>query len=243
MRASSAPSDCASALAANAAAAAIAATRMVETCRRAIAFPPTTWSAIESGRGPGSCLRAGGRYSGFTNFNVKRSDSPIARYLARSRSPSARSGGSVQTPSGMVVRVERIVVDRRAAGELEARVLGVLDDAPLGDIAVACARVLGRGIGPAMVDDAEHAARLQRVEHRLERELGEHSADRSRLGTSCARCGTSERDPRSRRARSRARRESRARDRDLVVNGRRARELRAEPLELAALIRKRRFEP
>lgn len=37
---------------------------------------------------------------GFTNLNVIRSDSPMARYFARSLSPSASVGGSVQTPSG-----------------------------------------------------------------------------------------------------------------------------------------------
>jgi len=38
--------------------------------------------------------------AGFTNFSVMRSDSPIATYLARSVSPSARLGGSVHTPLG-----------------------------------------------------------------------------------------------------------------------------------------------
>ncbi len=38
--------------------------------------------------------------AGFTNFSVMRSDSPIARYLSRSTSPSRRFGGSVQTPFG-----------------------------------------------------------------------------------------------------------------------------------------------
>jgi hypothetical protein len=37
---------------------------------------------------------------GLTNFSVMRSDSPIARYLARSFWPSASVGGSVHTPSG-----------------------------------------------------------------------------------------------------------------------------------------------
>lgn len=37
---------------------------------------------------------------GFTNFSVIRSDSPIARYLARSLSPSVSVGGRVHTPSG-----------------------------------------------------------------------------------------------------------------------------------------------
>lgn len=37
---------------------------------------------------------------GFTNLNVIRSDSPMARYFARSWSCSANVGGSVQTPSG-----------------------------------------------------------------------------------------------------------------------------------------------
>lgn len=36
--------------------------------------------------------------AGFTNLSVMRSDSPIARYFARSLSPSRRLGGSVQTP-------------------------------------------------------------------------------------------------------------------------------------------------
>lgn len=38
--------------------------------------------------------------AGFTNFSVMRSDSPIATYLARSVSPSAKLGGNVQTPLG-----------------------------------------------------------------------------------------------------------------------------------------------
>jgi len=38
--------------------------------------------------------------AGFTNLSVIRSDSPIARYFARSVSPSARRGGRVQTPLG-----------------------------------------------------------------------------------------------------------------------------------------------
>src|SRR5882762_3679601 len=37
---------------------------------------------------------------GFTNLSVIRSDSPIARYLSRSFSPSASVGGRVHTPSG-----------------------------------------------------------------------------------------------------------------------------------------------
>lgn len=40
------------------------------------------------------------QFAGFTNFSVMRSDSPIARYLSRSFSPSVRFGGSVQTPLG-----------------------------------------------------------------------------------------------------------------------------------------------
>ncbi len=36
--------------------------------------------------------------AGFTNFSVMRSDSPIARYLSRSVSPSRRFGGRVHTP-------------------------------------------------------------------------------------------------------------------------------------------------
>ncbi len=39
-----------------------------------------------------------GQDAGFTNFSVMRSDSPIARYLALSFSPSVRVGGSVHTP-------------------------------------------------------------------------------------------------------------------------------------------------
>jgi hypothetical protein len=45
-------------------------------------------------------LEAGFYLPGFTNLNVIRSDSPMARYLARSLSPSASVGGSVHTPSG-----------------------------------------------------------------------------------------------------------------------------------------------
>src|SRR5882762_3317920 len=37
---------------------------------------------------------------GFTNLSVIRSDSPIARYLSRSLSPSPSVGGRVHTPSG-----------------------------------------------------------------------------------------------------------------------------------------------
>lgn len=37
---------------------------------------------------------------GLTNFSVMRSDSPMARYLARSFWPSASVGGSVHTPCG-----------------------------------------------------------------------------------------------------------------------------------------------
>ena len=39
-------------------------------------------------------------YLGFTNLSVIRSDSPMARYFARSLSPSVSVGGSAQTPSG-----------------------------------------------------------------------------------------------------------------------------------------------
>ena len=39
-------------------------------------------------------------YRGFTNINVNRSLSPIARYFARSFSPSRSTGGKVQTPPG-----------------------------------------------------------------------------------------------------------------------------------------------
>ncbi len=42
----------------------------------------------------------GGYLAGFTNLSVMRSDSPIVAYLARSLSPSAKFGGSVQTPFG-----------------------------------------------------------------------------------------------------------------------------------------------
>src|SRR3546814_12334417 len=38
--------------------------------------------------------------TGFTNFSVMRSDSPIARYMSRSSSFLASVGGSVQTPPG-----------------------------------------------------------------------------------------------------------------------------------------------
>ena len=45
-------------------------------------------------------VRLLGQLAGFTNFSVMRSDSPIARYLSRSLSPSRRLGGSVHTPPG-----------------------------------------------------------------------------------------------------------------------------------------------
>jgi len=40
------------------------------------------------------------QFTGFTNFSVIRSDSPIARYFSRSTSFFASVGGSVQTPPG-----------------------------------------------------------------------------------------------------------------------------------------------
>ena len=70
-------------------------------------------------------------------------------------------------PFGMVVRVERVAIDVGAACELEARRLGELDDAFFGDIAVARLRILGGRVGPAVIDDAEHATRLQRAKNAL----------------------------------------------------------------------------
>src|SRR4029077_1167551 len=70
----------------------------VHSCAKVSRLPRSKPSAAHSSRQwsvPWSAY-----VPGFTNLSVIRSDSPIARYLSRSLSPSPSVGGRVHTPSG-----------------------------------------------------------------------------------------------------------------------------------------------